>query len=147
VRQKELRGVKMSKAKTASVQISATDEAQRVYLGAKTVSELPLEYVMARKEYLQTERNGLRQANALSFLTQQNGFMFWFYAKIGAREVATFEIDGKPVNISKADFLTGYKKAVGIMREVGEAKICAVSFTKNGNVAVKANAGIIAVLA
>jgi hypothetical protein len=141
----------MSKKNAAVAQVAEVAEvapqSERVYMGAKTQNEMPDEFVMARKDYLKESRNGLRSANALSFLTQQTGFMYWFYKAIGARDVATFEISERRVNISKSDFLTGYKAAVAIMREVGETKICAVSYTKNGNVAVKANAGVIAVLA
>ena len=119
----------------------------REFMGAKTISELPQEYVMARSAYLKEERNGLRQNNALTFLSLQNGFMFWFYKKIGNRESAVFEISGENCTIRKSAFLSDYKKAVAIMREKGEAVICNISFTKNGNVAVKAKPDAIAVLA
>jgi hypothetical protein len=133
----------MTKAK--QIEATATAEAQKVYMGAKFAAELPDEFVMARREYLKENRNELRQANALSFLTAQNGFMFWFYKAIGARESATFYIADHAAKIAKSDFLNGYKQAVALMQEVGADAVCDVSFTKAGNVAVKAKAGIIAV--
>lgn len=136
----------MSKTKTMTAQVVAeVAQGQRVFMGAKAAQELPEAYIMARRDYLKEQRNELRQANALSFLTAQNGFMYWFYKAIGQRESATFYITDRAVSISKGAFLTDYKRAVAIMQEVGANTICEVSFTKSGNVAVKAKAGVIAV--
>lgn len=143
-------------SKTAVVQIerSVKIEAGKALTSlTEARTEKPLEFVVARKEYMKSRRNDLRESNAVHFLTTQEGFLYAIYSKIGNREGATFYIGADAdfkncvatAKISKVSLKAGFEKLFNGLAQAEKAgvKVVEVSTTKNGNIALKLIGGVI----